>query len=78
MFRVRRRRKAVVTSVVPPPAPPPGRTIHNPYAPIPAERRPFTTNNDQTTEEAMRRLFMTDSVNPDHPTAHYEQTVNQY
>ena len=78
MFRVRRRRKAVVTSVVPPPAPPPGRTIHNPYAPIPAERRPFTTNNDQTTEEAMRRSFMTDGVNPDRPTAHYERTVNQY
>ena len=78
MFRVRRRKKGVVTAVVPPPVVTPEVTTANPYASTNVQPNDATTNHHTTTIEAMRRSFMTDGVNPDRATAHYERTVNQY
>ena len=78
MFRVRRARKSGITTVIPPPEPPPQPTIRNPYRRGNVLHTSQVSNNEITTEEAMRRSFMTDGVNPDRPTANYERIVNQF
>ena len=75
MPRNRYRTRRVVTAIIPPQRQPPEARNNNnnntePLPPLP--------NDNDATQEAMRRSFMMDGVNPNRATAHYERTVNQY